>query len=209
MPRSSLQSHMRDVELARRCSEGDREALEALVGEHYGPVVNFVHRFTGMREDAHDLAQEVFVKALRALPRYDGRAGLRTWLFTIAGNACRDALRRRRRRKEDVVDESGLALLVDRPDADLGGSPDRTALDGIRADALRRAVDQLPEVHRMAVVLRFYHDMSLQEIADVCGCTIGTVGSRLHYALKKLRKLLVDNPDAAEAVGAVEGGLSG
>jgi len=209
MRRPSLQSHARDVELARRCAEGDREALEALVDEHYGPVVNYVHRFTGMREDAHDLAQEVFVKALRALPRYDGRAGLRTWLFTIAGNACRDALRRRRRRKEDVADESSLALLVDRPGPGSGGSPAGVALDAARAEALRRAVEQLPEVHRMAVILRFYHDMSLQEIAEVCGCTIGTVGSRLHYALKKLRKLVTDDPEAAEAVGAAEGRLPG
>lgn len=199
-------SHKLDVSLARRCAEGDQGGLEELVDEHYSAVLNFVYRFSGSRDRAQDLAQEVFLKALGAIGRFDGRSSLRTWLFTIAANCARDSLRRRKRQREVIPDEGGETVLSELPDLSPDGAPESRAVRSLRGRIVRRAVQQLPEAHRMAVILRFYHDQSLQEIADICGCSVGTVGSRLHYAMKKLQAIVEADPDAREELGMAGGG---
>lgn len=201
--------HKRDLQLARRCAQGDPAALEALVDEYYPAVLNFVRRFTGHRDEAPDLTQDVFLKVLRAIGSYDGGAALRTWILTVAANASRDLVRRRRRTREDVAAEPEMVLLTERPDDRPEHRPADQAGRALHARTVRAAVDQLPEVHRLAVILRYYHDMSLQEIAEVSGCTIGTVGSRIHYAMKKLQRVLAADPEAQEILGlelAGEGG---
>ncbi len=199
-------AHRGDVDLARRCAQGDREALETLVDDHYGAVLNFVHRMTGRRDEAHDITQEVFVKALRALGRYSGKASLRTWLFTVAANATRDSVRRRSRRPEFVADLPELSVVEDVADPSDEAQPDRRILGSVRTSVLQRALLGLPEAHRTAVILRFYHGLSLQEIADVCGCSIGTVGSRLHYGILKLRQRIEGDDEAREELGFAGGG---
>ncbi len=203
---AALARHKRDLQLARRCAEGDPAALDALVDEYYATVLNFVRRFTGHRDDSPDLAQDVFLKVLRAIGGYDGGAALRTWILTIAANASRDVIRRKRRTREDVAAEPELVLLDQRVDDRPDHRPEDRAGRVLRAETVRAAVERLPEVHRVAVILRYYHDLSLQEIADVCGCTIGTVGSRIHYAMKKLHRLLADDPHAAEILDIAEEG---
>lgn len=199
-------SHKLDMSLARRCAERDPAALEELVDEHYSAVLNFVYRFTGVREEAQDLAQEVFVKALGALDRFDGRSSLRTWLFTIAANAARDALRHRRRQREVTPDEAQESQLAETPDPSPDARPEVRAVRTLRSALVRRMVLQLPEAHRMTVILRFYHDHSLQEIAEICGCSMGTVGSRLHYAMRKLNAIVDADRDAREEFDVAEGG---
>lgn len=200
--------HKQDLLLARKCAERDPAALEALVDEHYAAVLNFLCRFTGRRDDAPDLAQEVFLKALRAIGSYDGGASLRTWLLSVAANASRDGMRRRKRTREDVAAEPEMALLTDRADETPDLRPEMRATRQVRARAVREAVAALPETHRQAVILRFFHDLSLKEIAAVSGCTIGTVGSRLHYAMRKLERLIASDPNALDALDlAGEGGL--
>lgn len=199
-------SHMLDLSLARRCAQGDRGALEELVDEHYSAVLNFVYRFTGARDEAQDLTQEVFVKALSAIERFDGRSSLRTWLFSIAANACRDTMRHRRRWREMVADESYETDVTQLPDISPEGAPESRAVRALRSRVIRRLVLQLPEAHRLAVILRFYHERSLQEIADICGCSVGTVGSRLHYAMKKLSAIVQTDSEAREELGLAERG---
>jgi RNA polymerase sigma-70 factor, ECF subfamily len=199
--------HKRDLQLARRCAQGDAQSLEVLVDEYYATVVNFIRRFTGRRDDAPDLAQEAFLKILRAIGGYDGKAALRTWILTVAANASRDLVRRRKRTHEDVASEPEMTLLTGQADERTENQPEAESGRALRAVAVRRAVEQLPEVHRLAVVLRFYHDLSLQEIAEVSGCTIGTVGSRIHYAMKKLQRILVEDDEALEILDlTAEGG---
>lgn len=197
--------HRRDLRLAARCARGEPDALEELVDEYYGQVLNFVCRFGGRRDDAADLTQDVFLKAVRAIGSYDGKAALKTWMMTIASNVVRDAVRRRRRRPEDVGDEPELLLLREMPDTSTESRPEAGLERSLTAEAVRRAVHSLPEVHRLTVILRFYHDMSLQEIADVCGCTIGTVGSRLHYAMRKLQRLVSLEEPCSDARARTEG----
>jgi len=199
--------HNRDVRLARRFAAGDRDAIAPLVDDYYASVVNFVCRFTGQRDDAHDIAQDIFLKILRAIGSYDGKASLRTWIFTIAANASRDSVRRRKRRRESIAPDPELVLVREEADSDVEGQPEARLGRSVRARTVRDAVEKLPEVHRLTVVLRFFHDLSLQEIAEICGCTIGTVGSRLHYAIKKLRKILDGDDTAREVLDAAEGGL--
>lgn len=192
-----------EAELARRCREGSREHLEELVDRYYPAVVNFVSRFLGRRDVASDLAQEVFIKVIRSIGSYDDRASLRTWIFTIAANVCRDELRRVKRRRE-VLESDGpdLRLIGETiPEVRIDLCPQRRMDRSLEGLVIRKAVSCLPDPHRMTVVLRFFHDMSLKEIAEVSGCSVGTVGSRLHYAIKKLRAVL---PAAAASIDGGE-----
>ncbi len=196
-----------EAELARGCRAGSREHLEELVDRFYGPVVNFIARFLGRRDVAHDLAQEVFIKVIRSIGTYDDRASLRTWIFTIAANVCRDELRRVKRRREVLESDAPELWLIGDAVADgrAEHSPQRRMDRSLEGLIIRKAVAALPDPHRMTVILRFFHDMSLKEIAQVCGCSVGTVGSRLHYAIKKLRAILtepsfVDDEEARDAL---------
>jgi len=190
-----------DKELVRRVRRGDREAMGQLVDRHYAPVLNFVARFVGRTESAHDLAQETFVKVIRRLESFDDRADLRTWIFAIAANACRDEMRRAKRRPElTEADGPDLQLIRDfAEDTDVTGKPAAMLDRKLRADQVRRAVASLSDLHREVVVLRFFHDLSLKEIAEICHCSIGTVGSRLHYAVKRLARELA--PESGDAGG--------
>jgi RNA polymerase sigma-70 factor, ECF subfamily len=181
-----------DRDLVRRCRRGNREAMEELVERYYDQVLNFAARFVGRTETARDVAQDVFVKVVGRLGSYDERADLRTWIFAITANTCRDQMRRMKRRRE-VLEADGpeLYLISDlTEDTDVAGSPERALERRARAGQVRRAVAELPEIHRATVVLRFFHDLSLKEIAEILGCSVGTVGSRLHYAVKRLNGLL-------------------
>jgi RNA polymerase sigma-70 factor (ECF subfamily) len=166
--------------------------MEALVERYHGPVMNFAARFVGHGDPARDIAQEVFIKVIRRLDTFDARADFQTWIFAITANACRDALRRRKRHREVLeADGPDLCVITDRvADDDVAVAPERLLLRKVGAMPVRRAVRDLPEPHRTAIILRFFHDMSLKEIAEVCQCSVGTIGSRLHYAIKRLKSAL-------------------
>lgn len=172
----------------RRCLEGDAESVERLVQQYYAPLVHFISRYTGLRHSAEDLAQEVLLKVLRSLDSFDERASLRTWIFAVAVNACRDEIRRIQRRREVLVSGAPERALGSAVGAEDG--PEQFLEQNLRAEAVRQAVESLSAPQREAIILRFYHGLSLQEIGAICGCSVGTVGSRLHYAIKALRHLL-------------------
>jgi len=162
------------------------------VDRHYAPVLNFVARFVGRTESAHDLAQETFVKVIRRLESFDDRADLRTWIFAIAANACRDEMRRAKRRPElTEADGPDLQLIRDfAEDTDVTGKPAAMLDRKLRADQVRRAVASLSDLHREVVVLRDVHGLEYEEIAAVLGCALGTVKSRLGRARAALRQAL-------------------
>lgn len=162
---------------------GDRQALGVLVERHYGALRALLLRHGCVSaSDVDDLVQETFLRSFRALARYEDRGHLRTWLFRIALNLARDA----RRRSGLVVTQADVADLPD-----FSGDPVQLVLDRFDGAVLGAAVARLPESQREALVLRFYADLPLEEIARIAGCPEGTVKSRLHYALRKLRGLLL------------------
>jgi RNA polymerase sigma-70 factor (ECF subfamily) len=167
-----------ELELIAQAQRGDRAAFGKLVRRHRAGVVNVVYRMSGDADLAEDAAQEAFIRAWQHLPGYRPRSPFRNWLYRIATNAARDALRR----------DKGTLDLDDLPLADPGQSPE-AALEGQeRADQVRQAVSELPPASRAVLVLREYEGLSYREIAETLDIPMGTVMSRLNYA----RKLMLE-----------------
>jgi len=165
-----------DADLMRAVSTGDGRALGELCRRWERPLHGFLARYTGGR-DVDDLYQETWIRVVRSARRYDGSRRFSTWLFQIALNLCRDWLRRR---PPEPVDAA--AALATAP----GGAG--IAASDARIDAAR-LLAALPEAQRSVVVLRWVHDLSEDEVAEILGCPRGTVKSRLHHAMARLAAL--------------------
>jgi RNA polymerase sigma-70 factor, ECF subfamily len=136
--------------------------------------------------EADDAAQEAFVAALRALPSYRGDSAFTTWLYVITANVCRGRLRKRRVRERLA---QTLRVLLHRGGVG-AGQPEEQALRGEAQAAIARAVKALPEPQRLVVVLRYYHELRLAEIAAVLQVSERTVHNRLHAAHERLHTTL-------------------
>jgi len=175
-----------DPELVRAALAGSQEAFRELVARFERPVFGLIVRMVGDPETAEDLAQEVFVKAYRALASYDPSRKLASWLFKIAHNATIDHLRRSA--PESVPLEGGeeggdlLATLSDAAAESPAAAAERRAM----ARALERAIRGLRSDYREAVVLRYVEGLSYEEIAEALAQPLGTVKTNLHRARKQL-----------------------
>ena len=164
---------------------GDEQAFSRLVERHHAGLTRFVARHLGSRRGwADDVTQDVFVKVYRAARQFEGRSSVRTWLFGIAFNVCRDYVRRERR------DHAGDEVLAAIP----GGSLDPLQrLERIeRAALVRAAAGRLTPSQRLMLRLREREDMSYEEIAALLGVPLGTVRSRLHNARAALARALME-----------------
>jgi len=176
-----------DAALVARAQSGDSRAFEELVRRYRNDVFALAHHFMRNREEAWDVSQEVFIKAFRGLKRFRAEASFKTWLLRITANHCKDRFKKRRLSTvafDDAVRAQGA------PAAALG--PDRALEAQEIGQAIAAAVEALPAKHRAVFVLREYEGMAYDEIAQVVGCRIGTVMSRLHHARKKLRNSLIE-----------------
>lgn len=186
--------------LIERAKRRDPPAFDALVDE-YGPrLLGYLYRLTGVRDDAEDLLQELFVRLVRTLPQYDHDGRFEAWIFRIATNLARDRVRRSRRTPAVLsldADRAGRADVGDVPTwqelADLSLPPPETPLE-LRedADALQRALARLPALEREVVMLRHFSGMSFAEIAEAMGTPLGTALARAHRGLGKLREMMED-----------------
>ena len=167
-----------------QCRAGDTFAIERLLQTYQQDVYRLALSILDSPDDADDATQETFLSALRALDSFRGNASFKTWLFSIAINLCRSRLRRLRSRKKGIAILQNLYLLRT-PE-----HPEETALQNEADTNLWGAVRALDEKHRIPVILRYYHDMQVTEIAEVLSVPIGTVHSRLNHAREKLRNLL-------------------
>lgn len=132
--------------------------------------------------DAEDATQESFIAAINALDKYRGDSQFRTWLFAIALNTSRAYLRQRGRRgrlQSTLIDQVESS-------SETAHSPERQVMQQESSQALWRAINQLDEKHRLPIILRYYHDLSTQEIADVLNVNVGTIHSRLSNARTRL-----------------------
>lgn len=174
-------------ELIARCQLGDAAAVTELVGEYAAFVYRVAFMVLKHEEDAEDVMQESLVKAVRALPTYDHKdeASFRAWLHRIALNT---AISRTRRA---VLPRAEWEALETAPLA--GPGPEDQALTRLAEADVLAAVDSLSDGHRLVIVLRYYNDLSCEEIADLLQVPSGTVGSRLFNARQRLRTLLSDS----------------
>lgn len=181
-----------DAILARRCRAGDMAAFEELVKRHEKRVYALVGRILGVaasQDDIEDTVQDIFVQAWRAFPRFRGDAKFSTWLYRIATNMAIKQWHKTRRQSHVIPDED-LPEAVRIAVADPTPGPAQQTEFRLRDKALRRAIEALPEKQRTVVLLHYFEEYSCDEVAQLTGCSVGTVWSRLHYACKKLKGTL-------------------
>ena len=189
-----------DFRLVALAQQGDMRAYDALVTRHRGRIFAMIRNMTHNEADAWDISQDVFVKAWQALPKFEAKARFSTWLYRIAHNAVYDWSRKRK--IESVGELNDEIFERDRIDAAAtttpfaAEAPDVALGHGELRAKIEHALAKLSPDHREVVILKDVQGLAYKEIADVMGCTLGTVMSRLFYARQKLQTLLKDEYDA-------------
>ena len=172
--------------LIAECIVGNEEAIETLVREYETGVFRLALSILGDQAEAHEVTQETFLSALRALPTYQERQSLKAWLYTIALNHSRSHLRKRK-----LIEKLRSTLTgIFRVEAQRQISPEEAAIQNEKEAAIWRSLNQLDERHRIVVVLRYFHEFSIAEISEILSVNEGTIHSRLHNAREKLRGAL-------------------
>lgn len=190
--------------LVERARNGDGQAYDELVRRYQGLAFRTGYLITGGVAEAEDAAQEAFVKAFQALPRFRAGAPFRPWLLQIVANEARNRRKAASRRLH-----LALRAAADRPSGDAAPSPEAAALAGEERAALLGALNALREDDRRVIAYRYFLDLSEGEMATALGCARGTVKSRLSRALGRLRALLTghggDPPSHADGAGGAHG----
>jgi RNA polymerase sigma-70 factor (ECF subfamily) len=184
-----------DQELVRRVQAGDQSAFNVLVLKYQHRVLKLVSRFVNDPTEAEDVAQEAFLKAYRALPSFRGDSAFYTWLYRIAINTAKNALVAHKRRPVDfdldLQDPEQFERQARLKEAD---TPEGVLLTDEIRNVVEKAMEQLPDDLRTAIVLRELEGLSYEEIAEAMDCPVGTVRSRIFRAReaidKKLKPLL-------------------
>lgn len=182
-----------DAALMLRVKQGDTAAFAQLVDKFKQPVINLAYRTLHDLTEAEDLAQNVFVQVYKSAARYEPSAKFSTWLFTIARNLCLNEIRRRARHPADSLDQPA-AETDDHPlrqVEDKGvSSPPEQLLRGELEENVERALAELPENQRTALLLCRQEELSYEEIAAVLGCSLSATKSLIHRARETLKARL-------------------
>jgi len=182
-----------DLELVTAGKRGDLMAFEELVARHRDKIYARAYTIVRNEDEAIDLSQEAWIKGWQRLRQFQGESSFSTWMTRIVINLCLDHLRRRKRQQTDSLDalneESGgveryMPPVLVNPTERLERSELRARIDG--------AMQELSDAHRTVLVLHEFEQMEYKQIAQVMGCSIGTVMSRLFYARRRLAALLSD-----------------
>ena len=178
-----------EMELLALAQSGDRRAFAQLVRAHHGRVAACAHQLLGASAEVDDAVQESFIRAWRALPRFDGRAKLSTWIYRSCVNVCLNGMRGNRRHAAADVDDPKLPEPV--ADAESAGVDPLRALEQAQLyGRVGAALDALSPSLRSAVVLVLLQGMSHQDARYPLGCAERTVPSRFHEARRRLPSLL-------------------
>ena len=171
-----------DQQLVQRAQRGDLRAFDLLVLKYQGRIAALVSRYVSDAGEVEDVTQEAFIKAYRALGKFRGDSAFYTWLYRIAANAAKNHLVAKRRRP------GADATIEDAEGFDEGGmlsesaSPEALAMGGELAEVVESALNALPDELKAALMLREFDGLSYDDIADVLGCPVGTVRSRIFRA---------------------------
>ena len=188
-PKTAEHPQISDNELLRRHLEGDREAFGILVARYRNELFNFLFRFIGEAALAEDVFQETFLQVHMSAGAFDQQRAFKPWLFTIAANKGRDAMRSRQRRQAAPLDatiggeEDGRTSYSDIMPANIP-PPDFSLMNLETRQAVEKIVGEMPEGLRVVLLLSYFDEMPYKDIADMLNVPLGTVKSRLHAAIK-------------------------
>ncbi len=164
---------------------GNEESFIQLADAYATPVYNLAYRMLGNAAEAEDAAQETFIRVYTRLHTYDPSRKFSSWLLSVASHHCIDRLRRRRNNFVSLD-----ALPPWKEPAWEGESPAQKVVRKEREETIRRLLDQLPPDYRLVMVLRYWYDLSYEEMAEVTGSTVSAIKSRLHRARLRMAELL-------------------
>ncbi len=189
-----------DKRLLERLQRGEQRAFRELVQAHQQRVFRFCYRMLGNKDEAAEIAQEVFLAAFRFIANFRGESSLLTWLFRIASNMCKNRIRYNYRRHQSQ--HAGFDELVERSDfRPVGERPHNpeSLVSGRQLEvAVQDAINRLPEEFRETLVLRDVELLSYEEIQQLLGIPEGTIKSRLHRARSMVARMLRDHLDGQE-----------
>ncbi len=178
--------------IVKKATQGDAVAFEQLMRAHEGRMYAVSLRMCGNREDALDCTQEAMLRIYRAMSSFKGQSSFATWVYRITMNTCLDELRRRKVRTSSSLDallDSGWAP------SDEDDTPERHSIASEQRRTLERAIADLPEDMRAAIVLRDVQGFSYEEIAQMLTANVGTIKSRISRGREKLRETLMKQPE--------------
>ena len=179
-----------DEELVARATAGDHDAFAQLVTRWERPIYALAYRTLRREEEARDVVQDAFLRAYRGLKGFKGEAKFSSWLYRITLNLCRDWMRKERRAPVAQVPKGTDPLdLADQQAAPTESVEDLVARREMSA-AVQLAMADLPEEQRTAIMLKEYHGLTFQEIAEMLDCPLSTVKTRLYQGLSVLRRRL-------------------
>jgi RNA polymerase sigma-70 factor (ECF subfamily) len=183
---------MSEADWVRRARAGDDLAFSQLVEAYQTPIYNLCYRLLGEAGEAEEAAQETFLRAYAQLASYDPGRSFKTWLFSIANHHCIDRLRKRRLTWLSIDDDlpPHPALQEQAP------GPEEATVRREQSEMLQALLSRLPPDDRAVLVMRYWYDLSYEEIAEATGATVSAVKSRLHRARGSLGEML---PGAARA----------
>ena len=180
-----------DQVLVERVQNGDKAAFELLVTKYHRKIIRLISRLVRDPAEVEDVAQDAFIKAYRALPQFRGESAFYTWLYRIAINTAKNYLVAARRRPVDydldLQDPESYDVQVRLKDTD---TPEGLLLTNEIRHTVEKAISQLPEDLRTAIILRELEGMSYEEIAQAMDCPVGTVRSRIFRAREAIAKRL-------------------
>ncbi len=199
MARDGLAEPLSDEDLMARAQAGDSSAFGELYARYREPISRYVNRILRDREIGDDVTQETFCRAFSARDSFDPQARFSAWLYAIAHNLCVNELRRRQARPNVSLNTTVRIALTDQDSedvelhetiADPGDSVEqrleRKEIQGL----IQRATQRLSDRQRQVVTLRFHQGLKYAEIREQIGCSIGTIKSRLHHAVRRIRRII-------------------
>jgi RNA polymerase sigma-70 factor (ECF subfamily) len=184
----------RDEELMQRIAQGDDNAFDTIFDRYHRQIYNFINNQVSDKESVEDLVQEVFLRVFKSAARFDVEKKFSSWVYKIALNEVKRHWKRTMQRQTyslnaPMGDESGDSERQDFLE-DTRIEPDTAAEQELFSRDLRHLINRLPEKQKIVVELKVYHDMTFEEIAEICECPLSTVLSRMRYAVNKIRRWL-------------------
>lgn len=174
-----------DDELILDILKGNQASMEVLVNRYYKSIFAYIYRKTGDYHKAYDLTQEVFIKMIKGLKKYKRKGSFKSWLFTIANNHCTDYFKSSNYKYESNVFE------LDENITDENSNVSDIFSKNLERKQIKEAILSLPEYQRDTIILKYYHNFKIKDIAKITNTKEATVKSRLKQGLDKLKKWLI------------------